>query len=792
MLHNYLRIALRTLRQQKGYTLINVGGLALGLACTFLIVVHIQHELSYDTFHAQSEDLYRLIRERTNGAETWRQANTTAGITPEVLDLGLPEIQHIARIDDRNPYFYTEGQVHNVHGVMYVDAAFLDMFSFELQRGTPTTVLRDPFSIIVTKSEASKLFGTADPMGKVISYNNRFDLTVTGVMADPPVNSHLEFKYIVPFELITQIMGQDELTSHDNGNYFTYVQLAPSSDPGAVQQKLDAWGAERFGAQGTSTKYILQPLEEIHLTTDLQWDMGGHVDPQYLLMLGLIGVFILFIACVNFMNLATARAAKRAKEVGVRKSLGAGRKQLIGQFLGESMLLSLVAIVMAMGLVVVALPFFNEVINGTAAFEASNWGLVLILVTVGLSAGLIAGSYPAFYLSAFHPSAVLKGKATQGRSAVRFRKVLIVTQFGISIVLIMCTMTVFNQLDYLREQSLGFDKEQVVFLPITSPIRDSYDVLRNTLEQSPRIQSVSMAGGLPGRVNTNRGYNWPGATAEAEENGRSLYTMIADPDLIETLGLELIEGRTFSWDRPADAHDTYILNESAAELLGYDLAVNQPFRAWDREMGQVIGVVKDFHFQSLHQEVQPLVINYKPNWLGTIAIRLAPGDPALAIADVKQAWAEYAPGYPVDYRFLDEDFDRLYRTENELKSLFGFFAGIAIFVACLGLFGLASYSAERRTKEIGVRKVLGASVQSMVVLMTKEFIQLVLIAFVVAAPLAYWLMSDWLNDFAYRVSMGLGTLALTALLALGVAWLTVAYQAFKAAHSDPIHALRYE
>ena len=799
MLKNYLKVALRSLRKRAGYTLINVGGLALGLACCFLIVLFIQHERSFDRFHERGDRVVRLTYGSEESDE--RYANSAAGYAP-LLTASVPEIEAAVRVENfRSPYVgLGDGETRRLEDLLLADAGFFEVFSFPLLRGNPATALQDKYSLVLTERAAEALFGSADPMGRSLRVGDRFDLTVTGLVADVPENSHLQFGAVSPFRLVEEFQGPDELEGFTNYNYNTYLLLRPGTDPVALEAKIAEVVRARFDAdnepEDEASTYLaeLQPLADIRFDTGLTYNYFPTRDPRYLWIFGAIGVLILLIACVNFMNLATARAAQRAQEVGVRKAVGAQRRQLIGQFLGESVLMSVLAIGLGLAAAALALPLFNEAVGGAASFSFRQVGTLALLIGLGLGAGVLAGSYPAFYLSAFRPSRVLKGDLARGSGTPLLRKGLIVFQFAISVVLMVATMTVYSQLGYMQGRDLGFTKEHVVFAHPPSEILDRYETFRQELLGDPRIRHVALTSGLPGRVGTNRGYNWPGQAAEGEEQGDSFWSAFADPDYLDVFGIELLAGRTFSHEAPTDTQDTYVLNETAVAHLGWTVeeAVGQPFRAWDRPMGQVIGVVEDFHFQSLHEEVQPLVLNYKPEWMGAIALRTAPGEVPGALARLEATWSAFAPGFPLEARFLDEDFERLYRDEARLGTLFAFFATIAVFIACLGLFGLAAYTAQQRTKEIGVRKVLGASAQSLVLLLSRDFVRLVLIALAVAVPTAYLVMSRWLEGFAYRTNLGVGVFFLAGALALAIAFATVSTQAFRAASTDPVKALRYE
>ena len=787
MFRNYVRVALRNLRKQTGYSAMNIGGLGIGLACAFLIVLFVQHERSYDRFHENADSLYRLVRHWVDGGKS---AIFAAGDAP-LLEERYPEIESAILFDDRVPYMRVDTESRRIGTVGFMHPVGLQVFSFPLVRGNIETALEDPYSILLTAGAATHLFGREDPIGRTISYDDQFDVTVTGILADIPSNSHLEFEALASIELMRELMGEDALENFTNSNYFLYLKLVPGSDPEALSRKLDEYVLGRAGTR--ASRLVLQPITDIHFTTDIGWDVSTNVDPRFAMMLSGVAVLILLIAGLNFMNLATARAVKRAKEVGVRKSIGAVRGQLVVQFLGESVMLSIASIVLGIMLTLLFLPIFRDIVDAQIAFRLTDYRLLLLLVGIGLTAGIAAGLYPAIYLSAFRPASVLKGETVRGSSAASLRKGLIVLQFGISVFLIVSTFTVYNQLHYMRSKKLGFDKEQVVYAPMTPPIRDGYDAFRQTVLANPQVLSVAQAGNLPGRVNTNRGYFWPGQ-ASAEEEGRGFYTVLADYDYIDALGLTLVAGRNFSRDMPTDFENTYILNETAARDIGFanpPEAVGALFRAWDRDTGEVIGVVQDFHFQSLHQEIGPVVLNIKP-WISYVAFRIAPGGYAETVAYLNEHWSRVSPGFPFDYRFLDEDFDRLYRAEVELGKLFTFFAVVAIFVACLGLFGLSAYSVEQRTKEIGIRKVLGASARSITLLLSREFTILVVFAFALAAPAAYFVMRGWLADFAYRIPVSWWIFVVAGFLSLLIAWITVAYQSVRAALSNPITSLRYE
>lgn len=796
MLKNYLFTALRNLRKQAGYSIINVGGLAIGLASAYLIILFVQYERSYDTFHANAADTYRLIENNVGGQDAGVKSAIFAAGHASRLRQGYPEIESVVLWDDRTTYVKVNNESQRIGQFGFLSPEGLSVFTFPLLRGDKSTVFADRYSVLLTEETAARLFGQTDPIGQRISYNDQFDLTVTGILADLPSNSHLQFEALASIDLMRDLMGEDAMENFSNSNYWLYLKLVPGSDPVAVSDKLDDYllgFMQGDSVRAAEIRLDLQPITDIHLTTDITWDSATNVDKRLIYSLSAIALLILLIAGINFANLATARAVKRSKEVGVRKAIGAVRGQLVVQFLGESALLSTAAVVLGVVMAIAFLPVFREIVGSEISISVINVPTLGLLLAVGLFAGLTAGVYPAIYLSSLIPARVLKGEMISGGKSALLRKALIVVQFGISVFLIVCTITVYDQIHYMRSANLGFDKEHVLFAPMSEPVRDGYETFRASVLQNPRILNVAQAGNVPGRVGTSRGYKWPGETND-EDAGRSFYTVLADYDYIETMGLTLVAGRNFSRDRPADFEDAYILNEQAVRALGFQTpeeAIGKPFRAWDRDSGEIIGVVRDFHYQSLHQQIEPVVLNIK-SWISYVAFRVAPEDLQGSVAHLREQWQLASPGFPFEYQFLDDDLDRLYRAEEELGKLFTFFAVIAIFVACLGLFGLAAFSAQQRTKEIGIRKVLGASNRNITLLLSREFTVLVLLAFALSAPISYFVMHGWLSDFAYRAALSWWIFAGAGLIAVTIAWGTVGYQALRAAVADPVRSLRYE
>ena len=793
MLRNYLTIALRNFMKYKGYSIINIAGLAIGLACCFLIVFFVRHELSYDRFHEKAPRIYRLLHAAVQDPNQYSALSASA-YAPHLLN-DFSEIERAVRFfTNAGPANLKYGrEARTVTGFVFADASVFDVFSFRLRRGNPATALQSPDALVMSAEAAAAWFGNDDPIGKVVVYlrgNQRLNLQVTGILEEVPGYSHLQFDYLVSFACLKSFMGAQALEEYTNFNYYTYLLLRAGVGPEQLAPRFTEFLRKYRGDETAgNTRLALQPLTDIHLNTAIRWDVGTNSDKRYLYIFSVAAFFILLIASINFVNLSTARAALRAREVGMRKVVGAERRQIMAQLFSESILSSVIATILALSLLQLLAPAFSSFVGqeiGVARFD--NFAGLLQLIGIGLCTGVIAGFYPAVVLSAFEPITVLKGLVTRGARGARLRKALIVAQFSISVFLLIAVVTVHNQLHYMRTKKLGFDKEQIVLVNLSGPVKDHYQAFRARLLSNARIQNVAL-GTVPGRIGTSRGYKWPGK--EAEES-RSFYTMFVDAHTVETLGLEVVQGRDFSEAVGTDTTSAYILNETAVRELGWNNAPGKPFHVWDEKMGQVIGVVKDFHFKSLHQEIEPLVLDIKPEWSWSAAIRVAPGEVQRTLAFIKTQWQAFEPELPFDYNFLDADFDRLYRSEERLGRLFSSFTFLAILVACLGLFGLAAFTTEQRTKEIGIRKVLGASVRDVLMLLSKGFSMLVFYAFLVAVPFAVVAMQAWLQNFAYRIAPSPGTILLCGLLVLLIALVTVSVQALMAALANPAKALRYE
>ncbi len=801
MLRHYLTVALRQVRRHAGYASINVVGLAVGIACCLLIALYVQQEWSVDRFHANADRLYRLnkvVTPRTGGTE--RHVITSGPMAPALVD-AYPEVEQAVRL---LPWFDTVVMTHGAtvllpEDVVFADSNFFDVFSFRLQRGDPGTVLAAPLSIVLTETTAARLFAAADPVGQSVRWLNELDYTVTGIAEDPPAASHLRYDALVSFSSLEP--GRGALEFGWIANWFpqalyTYLLLDGRADAGALEAKLPAFMQRNFPDRADQYILYLQAFSEIYLgSSDLLYARNLRQGSRtYVYVFSVVAVLVLLIACINFVNLATARAAKRAREVGVRKVMGAHRRQLARQFIGETLLLALLALGLAAALVEVALPAFTAFTGAALPFGVWRNPLVLIgLAAVWLVVGAGAGAYPAFVLSGFRPVRVLRGTGSGPAGGGWSRQVLVAVQFAISIALIAGTAVVYRQMDYMQTKDLGFEKAQVVVLSLDgTAMQEQYDAFKQALLQHPNVTHAAGSNSVPGSSTMGFGINPQGKAQDESWTAQAI--RLDDFDLPETYGMKLAAGRYFSEQYPTDATHAVVINEALARSLGWtaEEAVGRRLDVpGEVDEGTVVGVIRDFHYASLHQAIAPLLLYYAPRH-ATLSLRLTGNDLPGTLASIRQTWEAFEGAYPFDYAFLDQTFARLYESEQRLMQTLGLFAVLAILVACLGLFGLAAFNAERRTKEIGIRKVLGASVPGLVAMLSKDFARLVLIAFVVAAPVAYLVMTRWLDAFAYRVDLGPGVFLAAGAVALAIAFLTVGYQALRAALADPVKSLRYE
>lgn len=812
MLRNYLTVTLRNLWKHKFYSIINVLGLAIGLACFLFIFIFVRDELSYDRYHEKADRIYRIHFDGFAFGQDLNFAVVGAQTGPVVLE-SFPEVEQQCRFRQRGAYSVRyEDKSYREEKWIFADSTLFDVFSFELIKGDRKTALTEPNTIVLTEEVARKYFGDAEPVGKNLSVDNNENLyRVTGVMKAVPSNTHFDFNMFASLSTLEESRNPTWLSN----NFQTYLVLKEGVDPEMVNAKFEGLIRTYIGPEieqfmgktfddilsgGSFIQFSLFPITKIHLYSDKLAELGANSDIKYVYIFTFIGIFILLLACINFMNLSTARSSIRAKEVGMRKVVGAGRAQLIFQFLGESIIITFLSLVIAGSFFALLLPYFNDLSGKELMLERVNtpvlWAMMLGLVVL---VGLLAGSYPAFYLSAFRPITALKGRLIKKvGQAVSLRSVLVIFQFAITVVLIVGTMIISNQLHYIRNKKLGFDKERIVILNNYYTLGNSCRPFKEEIRKHPQVINATMSGSLPTPSDRNSSATFLGRNPDPDKT-HVLQLFTVDHEYIPTLQMEILEGRAFSKDHPSDSL-AVILNESAVEMYG----LKEPLGAEVSTFGggtpenpeiitrRVIGVVKDFHFESLRSEIGPLAL-FLGEHSGNLSIKVKAGaDLPQFIDDLRRQWNEMGPGQPFDYTFMDEDFATVYEAETRVGQIFSVFTFLAIFIACLGLFALATFTAEQRTKEVGVRKVMGASIVRIFVMLTTEVLRWVLIANVIALPLAWYFMSKWLEGFAYPVTISWTTFIFALFIGLAIALMTVSYQALRAAVRNPVKALRYE
>ena len=796
MLYNYIKRAARNLRLSPGYSALNIAGLALGIACCLLITLWVRDEMSFDNFHTKSERIYRVNKVHTPPAGNRELHALSPGpMAPALVD-DFPEIEAAVRV---LPWWgeILLGQDENripVPDVVFADANLFQVFDFQLLRGDPARALEDPLSIVLSKGLSEAIFGREDPVGQTIIGQNDLTYTVTGVVEDSPGQSHLRYNAFVSWSTVVpdnDALNFEWLTRWLPQTLFTYVLLRPDAHAASLAAKLPDFVQRHFPERADQYSFYLQPLETIYLqSTDVLYLRStAQGNQSYVYILSIVAIMVLLIACVNFVNLATARAGRRAVEVGVRKTIGASRKQLVVQFLSEAFLLVFIGLGIALVVAEALLPLLNDLAGKQLLrFSWAEPSVVALLVALGLVVGLGAGLYPAMVLSRFQPSRVLKGKASVGGK--RFREVLVTSQFAISIALIAGTVVVYQQMQFVQSSNPGYDREQIVILPIgPTDIADQFDAFKTEILRNPDVTNATGTNSVPGSSFSTFGFHPEGRPRDEGLTAAAL--LLHDDDLIETYGMKLVEGRFFDTNRPADT-SAVVINEAMLRSLGWTDAVGKRFDIpGDVEEGTIIGVVKDFQLASMHQEIAPLFMIVQPR-SGSMSVRISNNDIASTLAHLQAAWERFESRYPFEYRFLDDSFAQLYQADRRMMQTLGIFAAIAILVACMGLFGLAAFTAEQRTKEIGVRKVMGASIRSIVALMSKDFARLVIVGFIVAAPVAYFGASRWLEAFAYRITISWWMIVAAGISALAIALITVSYHAFRVALADPVNSLRYE
>jgi putative ABC transport system permease protein len=807
MIRNYLKIAWRNLLKNKTFSLINIFGLAVGFSSFMLIGLYVADELSYDKFHEKADRIFRLDADIRFGGTDLNLASS-ADAAGAVMKKDYPEVEQYVRIfANEGPKFIKKGSEYiRESNVAYADSTLFDVFTLPVLAGNPKTALDQPNTVVISEAAARKYFGTTDALGKTIEVGieERIPYTVTAIIKDIPANSHFHFDMLFSMDNVKYNFGN--FLSH---NFITYLVLKPGTDPEAFEKKLEGMivkyvlpqareflhinSMEEFRKSGNKLEYSLMPLTDIHLRSDKMAELATNSNIQYVYIFSAVALFVLLLACINFMNLSTARSGNRAKEVGIRKVLGTGKGTLMSQFIAESTLISYLAFGLALLLTWLVLPYFNDLAAKSFTFSA----LVALpklpfLIALPIVVGVLAGYYPAFFLSSFRPIVVLKGKLNAGFQKSNFRNVLVTFQFFTSIFLVISTIIVYRQLNYIQTKNVGFKKDQVLVISGTGALGNNKEAFKNEILKLAGVQSGASAGFLPVSNSSRTDHSFSREATMNAKNGFSMQVWNVDYDYVPTLGMQLLKGRNFSRSFGTDSTGI-IINETAAKVLGFTDPIGKRIYSSedDRNSYEIIGVVKNFHYESLRQTVAPLSMRLgTSNW--ALAFKVNTDDMPGLVKKVEAKWKTIAPEMPFSYSFLDERFDEMYRAEQRVGKVAITFAILTVLIACLGLFGLVTYMAEQRTKEVGIRKVLGASVFSITTLLTRDFIKLVVIALLIASPVAYLLMNRWLQDFTYRITIEWWVFAVAGIIAIAIAILTVSYQAVKSALMNPVKSLKTE
>lgn len=810
MYKNYLKIAMRNMLRSKAYSVINVLGLAIGMAATILILLFVQNELSYDKYHENSDRIYRVSRAWYNpdGEESLHLGQLAPPFSPLLKSDFEGIVEHSARIMNMSFLVKAGDKSIEEDDIYFADPEVFKIFSWDVLEGDINTALDQPNSIVVTESTAKRYFGEKSPIGETMSFGTQYlpqpiEFLVSAVIEDIPQNTHFHADFFAPMGPVEAFYGGREnfMSNFGSNNFATYLLLKEGYPYQQLQDSLGSFIDRHLmpGSSGElrskSNKLTLWPISRIHLNSHLDSELEANGDIAYVYLYTIVALFILVIACINFINLSTARSAKRAREVGMRKVMGAYRPMLIKQFITESLLFAILSLVLAVLMVYLVLPWFNDFSQKELSLNfLDNQFLVLLIVGITVLTGFVAGSYPAFYLSAFKPVDTLKGDINSGNAKFNLRSGLVVFQFAISIVLLIGVGVVNDQLEYVKGKDLGFDDHRVLVLPTSQKMINEYESVKTTLLQHAGISKVALASRIP----SGRLLDSQGAIAEVEGEMKELTFRIADihtdHDYMKTLDVPIIAGRDFDKDLASDSLEAFILNEASVRTIGWktnDEAVGKKFNYGGRR-GYVIGVVKDFHFESLHQQIAPMVFLITSDRSRILLVKLKDDTVDETMAYLREQWAFMRPGYPFTTFFIDDRFDEQYANEDRLAQLVTYFSSFAVIIGMLGLFGLASFTAEQRFKEIGIRKVLGASIGEILILLTKGFTLLVFIGFIIAVPISYFLMNKWLATFAYHGSVSWVTVIMAGMVAIMLSWITVGFQTFKAARSNPIDSIQYE
>ncbi len=778
MLRNYIKIALRNFIRQWSFSLLNISGLAVGMAASILILIWVVDEWNFDRFHHNLPELYRVYEKQEYAGQDPLLVYNTPGPLAPALQENFPEFKNISRFSPvwQQLVFSRGDKLFHEREGYFADREVFEMFTFEFVAGNAGNALNDPGDMVITTGLAEKYFGNEDPLGQTITVNNDYEFTVTAVIANPS-NTHFNYSFIITFGTNAERFWGQTANSWNSNSFFTYVQIHAGGDYRETESKI----TEFIRDHQPQTSLHLEPLHESYL-----YNIWGTGSIHSIRIFTIVALIVLLIACINFMNLSTARSLRRAKEVGLRKVVGGTRTQIASQLFGESVLFSVFALLLSVVLVELLMPWFNYLTGKDLSASILSIPMIAGLILIAMITGFVSGSYPALFLSSFKPVDVLKGSRRTGSKS--FRRALVVFQFSLSVALIISTLIIGKQMDFVRNKHLGFQKENIVTLYTSANTRAHRNVLMHELAAIPGVMNITASNDLPSRIgNSTYGISWEGS----DPDERALFNFLhVDFDFIETFGMEMASGRSFSSEYASDSL-AYLINEEAASFIGGDEVLGKSFNMWGRE-GTIIGVVRNFHFQDLKQMINPLVIRISPPEATHIHLRLHPETILSTMEEVESTWANICRDEPVNYQFFDQQFDRMYRTEQRTGKLFAWFSVLALVISCLGLFGLASYMAEQKTREIGVRKVFGAGTFRIMGLMVKEFIKWVLVAIFIGMPVAWFLMDRWLDNFVFRTGQGVHPYAMAAIAAICIALITVTYQAVRAALSNPANSLRHE
>ena len=776
-----LKIAYQNLVRNKGYSFINISGLAIGMACTLLLLLWVNHEMSYDKFHKKDKQLFQIVNWQTYSGQEYGWSS----IPGKLVDALKAEIPEIVRGTNYNSWgdnsLLVINGIKNYENVMHADADFFQMFSFPLLKGSPDKVFADPFSLVISEKMVKKYFGDKNPIGQIVQLDTKYDLTITGVIKDLPSNTEFKFDFIAPFEFKKK--NSNWWKNWGAHSYSGYVELDANANRDKVNAKLNSFYKDHVNKESTE-RVTLVPVSKTHLYS-LE---GEETGMQQIKVFLIIALFILLIACFNFMNLSTARASKRAKEIGIKKAIGSSKSKLIKQFLFESVLLSFIAINFALIIVRVFLPEFNSILGQKLVLDYTNATFLAIAFTVVIVTGLFAGIYPAFFLTSYKTVDVIKGITNSGNKGANFRKVLVVFQFTLTVILLISTLTISLQSKFLKNASTGLDKSNVAFVSLNGNMNETRESIKEELLRDPSILSSSFSSFLPIRINNNGGgYEWNNDESSKDVLITQLY---ADYDFINVFKTPMLEGRFYSKKYSKTDSNKLVINETFARLISKGSVLNKMIKQGNHS-AQIIGVIKDFNFRSLHAKIEPLMIFNRANY-GVLTIRIAPNTTSRALAHIEKVCQKYNPSFPTEINFIEDRYEAQYHNEDSTIAILKYFTILTILISCLGLFGLASFMAEEKTKEIGVRKVLGASAYDLVALFSKEFTKWVILANIIAWPIAWYIMDSYLSKYAFHIDMPWWVFIFVAILVLGISVTTVAYQSWKSANQDPVKSLKCE